>query len=448
MSRNMKILFIYTGPANQYDEEFDINKSFFHKFISKTLRFPKPLTFPILAALTPEDYTIEVIEGGVDDIDFDKKYDVVGISCTTRYANWAYKIGDEFKRRGTFVVLGGWHPSALPNEAKQHADSVVIGEAEETWPQLLKDMENGKLKPFYCPVRPVDPSIIPHLRYDIYPPGTEFGILATRGCPYGCKFCAISNMKLRNKFRMRPVNQVIEEIKELPTRVFSFQDNSFTINVEYTKQLFKAMKGLNKKFIANGNITTLGKDDELLKIAADAGCFYWFVGFESVSQESLDEVGKKANKVQDYISAVKKVHDNGMAIAGSFVLGLEHDHLDIFNKTNEFINKSEIDVPDAGVLTPFPGTPIFDKFDREGRILTKNWDKYDYIQVVYQPKHMTPEKLFDNINRLNKEWYKTSNNLKRIIKSLKHGIFPAIATTFQNFYLKFSRDEFAQVPIN
>ena len=439
MSNNKKILFVYTGPANQYDEDFSINQTIYHRLISRTLKFPRPLTFPILAAITPKNYEISLVEGGVNDVDFNKKYDLVGISCTTRFANSAYKIADEFQRRNIKVVLGGYHPSALPDEAKEHADSVAIGEAEETWPLVLRDSEKNKLKPFYLPNRPVDPSIIKCPRYDIYPSGTEFGVLATRGCPYGCKFCAISNMELRKKFRTRPVEDVVEEIKQLPGKMFSFQDNSFTIDVNYSKKLFKAMRGINKKFIANGNIGTLGKNDELLKLAREAGCVYWYVGFESVSQESLDNISKITNRVKDYFSSVKKIHDMGMAVSGSFVLGFDGDRKDIFEKTKEFVRISEIDIPDAGVLTPFPGTPIFDQYEAEGRMLSKNWDDYDFFKVIYKPKHMTPQELFDNTNEINMEWLTTNNNIRRIFRSLKFGITASIETLLQLYYLKFTR---------
>ncbi len=436
-----KILFIYAGPDNVYDQQFKIHKSLLRKFIANSLNFPKSWTFPILASLTPDYYDIEVIDGQKKDINFDKKYDIVGISCTTRYANWAYEIADEFRRRGVFVALGGWHPSALPDEAKAHADTVFVGESEDTWPDFLKDFEAGTPKAMYIPTKSADITNIPHPRFDIYPKNTEFGMIATRGCPYGCKYCAITNMPKRNKFRKRPIKQVIEEIKNMDNKTFSFQDNSLTIDVKYTKDLFKELKELNVNFNAYGNIKILGQDDELLKLAADAGCFSWFVGFESVSQESLNYVGKQSNKVDEYIYAVRKIHDYGMAVAGGFVLGFDYDTLDIFENTKEFADVSEIDMPDAEVLTPFPGTPIYEQYSRQGRILSRDWSKYDFRHVVFEPKNMTPEELFENTIDLNNEWYKNYNNFKRIWRSLRLGLNPAISTILQNFYLKFTREE-------
>lgn len=434
----MRILFVWPRPPNLVFEEYDPNRSFLHKLMSKILFFPKPLTFPILAALTPEEHFVEVVEGGPLEINFDEEYDVVGITCTTRYAFWAYEIADEFRKRGVFVVLGGWHPSALPEEAKQHADSVVIGEAEETWPQLLKDLENKKTKPFYIPTRPVDPKLIP-FPFNVYPDGPILGVQATRGCPFGCEFCAITNMRFRNVFRMRAVEDVVEEIKTLPGKTFNFHDNSLTINPTYTKQLLREMKGLDKKFYAFGNINVLGSDEELLKLASEAGCVGWLIGFESMSQESLDIVGKKTNVVQTYLDSVSKIHDYGMIILGSFVFGFDGDKKEVFDLTDDFVRKSEIDVPDAMILTPYPGTPLYDKLEREGRILTKNWSKYNFEHVVFKPKHMTPDELLENTKGLYRKWHGTPHFMKRVIKSFWLGGRAALETTMQNLYMKLLR---------
>jgi len=402
---------------------------------SSTLLLRKPLTFSILAALTPKKHSVEIVEGNLGNINFNKKYDLVGITFTTLYAHLAYEIADKFRRYGMPVVLGGWHPSALPDEAKQHADSVVIGEAEETWPQLLRDAEIRKLKPFYISKQPVDPKLIPH-PCNIYSKLAISGVQATRGCPYGCEFCAITNMKFRRVFRMREIDDVIEEIRSHPGKLFNFQDSSMTINVEYTKQLFRKIKGMNKRFYANGNVNTLGKDDELLKLASEAGCTRWYIGFESICQESIDSVGKKTNKVREYTSAIKKIHDHGMIIMGSFVFGFDYDTMDIFEKTDEFVRKNGVDVPSAHILTPYPGTPLCKRLNSEGRILTRDWSKYDLEHVVFQPKHMKPEELETKTYELHKKWFKTSNMVIRIMGSGKYGFRPFIDTTMANLYLK------------
>lgn len=434
----MKILFIWPRPSNLIFEEYDPDRSYLAKFMSRFLSFPKPLTLPLLAAVTPEKYDIEIAEGGPREIDYEKKYDIVGITCTTRYALWAYEIADEFRKRGSYVVMGGWHPSALPNEALEHCDSVIVGEADETWPKFLKDFENKKMKKIYWPDGPVDVSNLPHPK-DIYPDGPILGIQATRGCPYGCEFCAITNMCFRNKFRTRPIDQVITEIEQLPAKNFNFHDNSLTVNPDYSKKLFRAMKGLNKKFYGFGNINILGNDEELLKLAREAGCVGWLIGFESISQESIDIIGKKTNTVQEYHKSVKKIHDYGMIILGSFVFGFDGDKLETFDLTDDFVSKSEIDVPDAMILTPYPGTPLFDRLLKEGRILTKQWDKYNFENVVFKPKHMNPEQLLENTQNLYDKWHSWGPSIYRMMEGLRFGFTGFIENWQQNMYMKLLR---------
>jgi radical SAM superfamily enzyme YgiQ (UPF0313 family) len=432
----MKILFV--SPLH-IDKEYN----FFNRYILRIIGSTdvKKLHFPTLAAVTPKKHTIETIEAGIKDINFDKKYDLVGISSLTSTSQLAYKIADEFRKHGTFVVIGGWHASALPEEAKQHADAVVIGEADETWPQLLKDYEEGKVKPLYEIQRPVDLNLLPPPRNDIYPKGTKIAIRASRGCPNQCEFCSIRSMKYRNIFRTRNIKEVIEDIKNFTDKSFVFWDNSLTINIKYTKQLFREIKenDLNKKFVAMGNTNILAKDEELLKLAKEAGCVAWWIGFESISQETLKNIGKNTNKVEQYAQAIKNIHDHGMWITGWFVFGFDTDTIDVFDKTDEFVKKNDIDIPEALILTPFPGTPLYKRYDEQNRILTKDWNKYDAKHVVFQPKNMTPEKLLESTIKLHKEWYNTSNIIRRTIKSAKFGLAPFINAPTRNYYERIRR---------
>ena len=433
----MKILFILVGRSDIFIEE-ESKKSFIYMFLIQNAKyFERPLTIPILAALTPKEHVVKFTEADLGKIDYDGDYDIVAISTVTQCAYTAYAIADEFRKRGVFVAMGGYHPSALPEEAKQHADAVFIGESEETWPQFLKDFESGNVKPFYRLIKPVDPSLIPHPRLDIFEGKSGVGAQATRGCPYGCEFCAITNMQFGNIFRKRPVNDVIDDIKVIPNRSFFFSDNSLTINPTYTKQLFKEMKGLNKRFYAYGNIDTLGKDEELLKVASEAGCFGWFIGFESISQDSLNNIGKKTNRVNEYFAHIKKLHDYGMVVIGSFMFGFDHDTIDIFDATDEFIRSSEVDLPYSTPVIPYPGTPLFDRLDKEGRILTKDWSKYDIGHIVFKPKNMTPEELLENIKDIRSRWYSRSSNYMRSLNSLKLGFYPFLFVSIRNMVLRF-----------
>ncbi|MCD6237371.1 MAG: B12-binding domain-containing radical SAM protein [Thermoplasmata archaeon] len=417
----MKILLIWPKGPVPFQENYSRNNLLF-RLISNMIPHRQPTAFSILASLTPKKHQVKVIERGVEDINFDDDSDLVGITTVTCLANIAYEIADSFRRRGVPVVIGGWHASALPEEAKQHADAVVIGEAEETWPQLLKDAESGKLKPFYRPKRPVDISKLPSL-YNVYPKELGLGIQATRGCIYGCRFCSITNMKYRKVYRKRPISDVIEEIRKT-SKVFAFQDATLTIDLNYTKELFRNMIGLNKKFVAMGNIHILGRDEELLKLANEAGCIAWQIGFESICQKSLDSVGKKGNKVEKYPEWIKKIQDYGMAVEGSFIFGFDYDTLDIFNKTDEFVRKNNLKMAYANALTPYPGTPIYEQLEKEGRILTKDWSKYDgHNYVVFKPKNMTPEELLTNVRELEEGWHKILRSVGRIIKSINFGIY-------------------------
>lgn len=430
----MKILLIRTGETSPYEKI--MSKVPLH-YPSKVYFQHKSLTLPILAALTPNKHELTVVEGGPNNVDFNENYDLVAISSITRYALLGYAIADEFRKRGVAVVLGGYHHSALPEEAKQHADSVVIGEAEETWPMLLNDFEKGNLKPFYQPKRGVDLKLIPHPKLDVFPKGTGVGIQATRGCPYGCDFCSITHMKNRNIFRKRSIDLVIEEIKSIPNKSFFLFDNSVTIDPKYMKELFREMKGLNKKFIAYANIDVLGKDEEFLKLASEAGCTIWMIGFESISQKTLDHIGKKTNKAKEYISAIKKIHEYNMLIFGLFAFGFDTDTLDIFDETNNFVKKSGIDLPYFHMLSPEPGTPIFKKLDLEGRIFTKDWSKYSTADhVVFQPKNMTPEQLLNNTLRIRKDQYSLSNIFRRILNTRKLGYYAFFENSWSNFHLK------------
>lgn len=403
-----------------------------------TSRFlPDPqITLQQLATITPEKHTVKLLDEAYQKINFDEKYDLIGVTCCTSSAPRAYEIADEFKRKGNTVVLGGYHPSALPQEAKQHADSVVIGEAENLWNALLNDLENNQLRPFYHSREPADLNNLPPLKRGIgefYSPIAR--IEATRGCPYKCDYCSISNSKIGwNIFRKKPIENVIKEIQSIPQKNLIFCDTSFTVDVEYTKSLFKEMKSYDKKFMCYGNTHVLNKDDNLLELAREAGCYLWNIGFESVSQEALDSVGKNTNRVDEYFSVVKKIKDHGMGIIGQFMFGFDTETVDIFDETIEVVNALDLDIPSFNILTPFPGTPIFERLHKEGRILTKDWSKYTLFNVVYQPKKMSPQELWDGFKKIITTFYSGSNLFKRSIRSFHLDFYHSIGVIYQNFF--------------
>lgn len=385
-----------------------------------------------LAAITPKKHTVSVLNERYSKINFAKSYDVVNINFTTSTTSRAYEIADKFRKKGVKVVLSGLHASALPKEAKQHADSVLLGRGEINWLKLLDDFEKNKLESYYQPIEYNKSIKLPPTNIDL--PGFVMtgAIEATRGCPYRCEFCPEANIPGAGKFYSRPVNEVIEEIKAIPQKTAMFYDTSLTINLSYTKSLFEKMKGLHKKFFCNGNSDVLARDKELVKLSKEAGCVSWLIGFESVSQKTIDSIGKKTNKVKEYSQAVRNIHDNGMAVIGDFMFGFDTDTPDVFDETLRMIKELQIDLADFCVLTPFPGTPIYNKLDKEGRIITKDWSQYNLKNVVFKPKNMTPNKLMHGLKKMYYEFYSTGYTAKRVIRSLGLGLYPFFLILVRN----------------
>ncbi len=373
------------------------------------------ITLPHLAALTPKKHSVKILNENYEDIDYEEEYDLIGITCLTMTAPRVYEIADEYRKRGMKVVLGGYHPSALPKEAKEHADSIILGEAEISWLSLLKDLERGKLKPFYEQKENIDMASLPEIRWDlVHHKPILGGIQTTRGCPYNCEFCAISSFFDRT-VKQRPIENVVEEMKHMPHRLFIIHDPSLTINVRYTRSLFKEMikEKVNKGWIANGNVNALARvDEKFLELARKSGCLEWFVGFESISQESLNGT-KKPNKAKDFHRMVKRVRKYGMGIQGGIIFGFDQDTPDIFDSTLDALYELGIDVMEFNILTPYPGTKLFERLERENRILTKDWSRYNQVDVVFQPKNMSPKELLDGTKKVAKEFYSMPKIFRR-----------------------------------
>jgi radical SAM superfamily enzyme YgiQ (UPF0313 family) len=301
----------------------------------------------------------------------------------------------------------------MVDEAKQHVDSVVIGEAERTLPQVLKDLEKGTLQPIYKPDKLVEPEDIPAARHDIgsYNPFTE-PIQASRGCPTGCEFCAMQMVE-GPRFRGRPVEHVVSEMKSIKQRNIFFADASLTINPSYSKTLFKEMREVNKQFECFGNINVLTRDDEFLKLAREAGVRKWYVGIESISQKNIDEAGKTTNKVENYGKAIKKIKDHGMMVTGFFMFGFDYDTPDSFDKTLQAIYTWDLDEVSFSIVTPYPGTRLYQRFEHEGRIRCRDWSRYTEGAVNYALENITDEELLQGIKRIALDFYSIPNIIKR-----------------------------------
>jgi radical SAM superfamily enzyme YgiQ (UPF0313 family) len=428
-----------------------INSNMYHRhsYVSELLyklNSNPILVLQQLAAATPLEHQVRVIDDRYDNPIVDETFDLIGISTVTPSSSRAYEIADSYRKRGIPVVLGGIHPSAMPEEAKQHADAVVIGEAEVLWPQAISDLQNGKLKPFYRSEQTMDPINIPEPRRDLLRLEPLFSAVApSRGCPYYCSFCTLTHMH-GNVYRPRPIEHVIEEIKHTPRKFLVFlHDASLTINRDYAKALFKAMIPLKKKFIAYGSAPVLDTDEELLRLSHEAGCVIWCVGFESVCQDSLKQDAHKGYSVENYERMVKKIHAQHMNVFGSFVFGFDHDTPAIFDKTLQAAFDFGLDAAEFNILTPFPITRLFRQLDSEGRILSKDWTQYDLHHVVFQPKLMTPKELYDGAASVSTRFYTPEKTLKRIADvTLKTRRYPnilvvgAMNVIMARFHLEFT----------
>jgi radical SAM superfamily enzyme YgiQ (UPF0313 family) len=404
------------------------------------------ITLPHLAAITPSKYDVEIVNENYDILDFNADVDLVAITCYTMTAPRVYEIADEFRRRGKVVVLGGYHPTAMPDEALHHADSVVLGMAEANWPRLLEDADKGKPRRIYERDTDFDMATIPPIRRDLIRHNPLQGaVQTTRGCTNRCEFCAISSF-CQHGIKQRPIKQVVEEIKQMPNRLYVIHDPHLTANPRYARELFKELirQKITKAWVANGTTNVLGKiDDEFLALARKSGCVEWFVGFESVSQAALDNIKKTHNKVEDFKKMIKRVHDHGMSIQGGIIFGFDEDHPDIFDTTLEKIHELEIDVLEVNILTPYPGTPLFDKMEREGRLITRDWSRYNQVDVVFKPKNMTEKELWEGARKVAKEFYAWPNLIKRNVKifniTRKVGSMIPIGTNI-NFRRYYKRD--------
>jgi len=422
----MKILYVTPHPNTTY--------GLFSRFT-----YPS-LTLKQLAAITPPEHSVELVDERIEPINFNKNYDAVGISCLTYNSIRGYEVAEEFRKKNIPVFYGGYHASLLPDEVKQHVDSVVVGEAELTLPRLLKDIEKNKVQPFYRPERLVEPEEIPAARHDIgsYNPFNE-PIQASRGCPTGCEFCAMRIIE-GNKFRGRPVDHMIEEMKSIKTKSIFFADASLTINPKYSKSLFKEMRQLNKYFECFANINVLVRDDEFLKLASEAGIFNWYVGVESISQQNIDAAGKGTNKVENYGKAFKKIRDYGMMTTGFFMFGFDFDNIDSFDKTLQAIYNWDLDEVSFSIVTPYPGTKLFERYEKEGRITCRDWSKYGEGNVNYSMENLTEEEVKEGIKRIARDYYSLPKIIKRSFTNTNYSpyrIFIKIIRniTVRKFYL-------------
>jgi radical SAM superfamily enzyme YgiQ (UPF0313 family) len=401
----------------------------------KSLRYA-PLTLTTLASLLPSELDIELqlFDEGIEEIPHDLQADLIGISAITGTATRSYLLAGQFRERGIPVVLGGVHPTLCPEEAQQHADCVVTGYAEDSWPELLRDFAQGNMKSRYQQDPNLDLGGRPQPRRDLikleryFTPNT---IEATRGCIHHCRFCVVPSAWGRP--RQKPIREVVAELEAMNAKSVIFLDLNLIADEDYAKNLFREMCHLKISW-AGLATTKIAWDDELLNLAARSGCRGLLIGFETVSLESLAESAKKFNTHQSYDLVVKKLHDAGIAIMGTFVFGFDADDKDIFSRVTDFVVKSKIDLPRYSILTPFPGTPLYRRLESEGRIATTNWELYDGQHVVYQPSKMSAEQLQKGVEQAWKETYSWANIARRLAGSRRMLLKSMAANLGYRFY--------------
>jgi radical SAM superfamily enzyme YgiQ (UPF0313 family) len=361
--------------------------------------------------LTPGDVDVRLIDENVEETDTNTQADWVAITCMTASAPRAYEIADSFRRRGIPVIMGGIHPTVVPDEASAHADAVVAGEAEPVWQQILHDLAGNRLKSRYENFGLADLKGMPLPRRDLLK-GERYitinVVQTARGCPNGCSFCSVSMVSGR-RYRFRPVPEVVEEVRALRGWV-GFVDDNIVGNPRRAKELFEALIPLKIRWVGQGDLS-MARDPELMALAARSGCQAMYIGLESLSPENLRAVSKRPNIGLDMSQAIHKIHKAGIEIIGSFVLGLDGDDKDVFKRTVEFAKAHKLAAAQFSVLTPYPGTVVHKELEQEGRITDHDWSHYTMSNVAFRPRHMTAQELADG----QKETYQSFYSIPSII---------------------------------
>ena len=388
-----------------------------------------PLGLAYVAAVTPSNWEVEIIDENFDTFRYEEA-DLVGITAFTSNITRAYEIAGEYRKRNIKVVIGGIHASMLPDEAQQFADAVVVGEVEGIWQELINDFENRCLKPLYIGPR-IDcerSSVLP--RRDLLHPNYFWhSVQTSRGCPFNCHFCSVSRY-LGSAFRQRTAGDVMRELKDINGRYLAFVDDNLIgyspESKKRTRELFKGMieDGLNRKWWMQTSINA-ADDERVIELAAQAGCIFAFIGFETISRDSLRDMKKGINikiGVQNYKKVVDVFHKYGIAVYGAFIIGSDHESAAYYKELARFLVQSGIDIIQITLLTPLPGTELMQQLKTEGRIIysdyPQDWDKYRFSYMVHQPQDVMARTIYTGNNYIKKSIYSFPNYPYRLMRSL------------------------------
>jgi radical SAM superfamily enzyme YgiQ (UPF0313 family) len=401
----------------------------------KSLRY-QPLTLTTLAALVPPEISadLQLFDEGIADVPLDLDADLVGLTVITGTAMRAYELADHFRRRGITAILGGPHVTLIPDDAQPHADAIVTGYAEDSWPQLLRDFTSGQLKVRYDQSPGLDLADRPFARRELLPGHrylTNNVFEATRGCVHNCDFCVVPAAWGRKPYQ-KPVEQVVADIRQHGARKLIFVDLNLIADRRYAMELFKALVPLKLQWYGLATVL-LADDAELLEMAARSGCKGLLMGLESISPQNLRESRKGFNSPEKYARVVERLHNHGIALQGCFVFGLDHDEPDIFLKTAKFAVQAKIDLPRFAIVTPFPNTALYKRLLAEGRILTKNWELYDGQHVVFRPAKLSIQELQEGTELAWKHAY----SFRSIVRRIRHSPAPWMVKLGTNLGYRF-----------
>ena len=417
--------------------------------VEENARIPN-LAFPILASLSPPDVDFSFTDDLLTPIHLEKdlkEVDLVGITVLTKTALRAYEIADAYRKKGIPVVLGGIHPTALPEEAKEHADSVVMGEAEEVWPHLIEDVRMGHLKPFYQQKGYTDLSKVPNPRRDILPKRGYLPldvVQVTRGCPFRCEFCSVQKF-FGETYRFRPIPDVVEEVRRLRHRWMMFNDDNIIGNHSYSKELLNALIPLKKKWFGQASLSGL-KAIENVELLAKSGCNSLFIGFESLSKKNLVTSKKFQNDPSEYREIIDTLHRHGIAICGSFVFGFDEDDPSVFEETVSFSIQTKLFSAIFMILTPYPETAFYHRIKNEGRLVQDQWwllKNPEDSAPHFLPKKMTGQALREGWKKAWKEF----NSFPSIWKRFHWDYSPTLINRFVYFPFQWMQHRFTKKKI-
>lgn len=379
-----------------------------------------PMSLAILSSLTPQNIELKVTDELVEDIEFSYPADIVALSVNTTNSLRAYEIASYFRKKGVKIIMGGIHPSVMTEEALHYADSVVVGEAELIWHEVLSDFQKGRLKEIYSYTEHPDMADVPKPMWNMLPEKKYFvprTFQVSRGCPYGCHFCS-STQFFGKKYRFKPIEKVVDELRRYPKRFIVFVDDNIAGKTDYARELFLALKPLKKRWVAQSSID-IAKNEDILRIAAESGCAGLLIGFESIQYSNKGDV-KKLKTPEEYAEKIRLIRSYGMGVHGSFVFGFDEDKEDVFSDTVNFVLKNRLEVANYCKLTPFPGTSLFDRMKAEGRLLTTDWSRYDRYHLVFKPKNIDIHRFYHLTDEAYRKTYSPFSIFKRTPAVLKN----------------------------